>query len=90
MMGNLDLGEVARRTLRYLIIGVVVAFTLFLMAQRSGKTMNYENIVLVSLTAAATMALLDNYLPESSGALRSGIGLGTGFNLVGFPGAGDL
>jgi len=52
--------------------------------------MNYENIVLVSLTAAATMALLDNYLPESSGALRSGIGLGTGFNLVGFPGAGAL
>ena len=41
---------------------------------------------LIALTAAATFAILDTYIPSMAVSARSGAGFGIGANLVGFPG----
>jgi hypothetical protein len=47
--------------------------------------MNLDEIALIALTAAATFAVLDTYLPSIAVSARSGAGFGIGANLVGFP-----
>ena len=44
-----------------------------------------ENILVISLTAAATFAILDMFTPSIGGSARMGAGFGVGANLVGFP-----
>jgi hypothetical protein len=48
--------------------------------------LNLEEIALIALTAAATFAILDTYIPSMGVTARSGAGFGIGANLVGFPG----
>jgi ABC-type Co2+ transport system permease subunit len=44
-----------------------------------------EEIALIALTAAATFAILDTYIPSMGVSARNGTGLGIGLNLSGFP-----
>jgi hypothetical protein len=83
MLGMFDMSEMLRRIVKYLIEGLVVSIAAFAIPK---KSMNLEEVALIALTAAATFALLDNYIPSMGVTARSGAGFGIGANLVGFPG----
>jgi hypothetical protein len=78
----LDLGELLRRAVKYLIEGILVAAAAYVIPL---KTLKLEEVLLIALTAAATFCVLDAYLPSMAVAARSGAGFGIGGNLVGFP-----
>jgi ABC-type Co2+ transport system permease subunit len=61
----------------------MVAIAAFAIPKRS---LNLEEIALIALTAAATFAILDTYIPSMGVSSRTGAGFGIGANLVGFPG----
>ena len=50
------------------------------------KSLNLEEILMIAITAAATFAVLDTYVPSMAVSARSGAGFGIGANMVGFPG----
>jgi len=79
----LDLGELLRRIVKYLVEGIMVAIAAMAIPKRS---LNLEEIGLIALTAAATFSILDTYVPSMAVSARSGAGFGMGANLVGFPG----
>jgi hypothetical protein len=81
LMG-IDLGELLKRAIKYLVEGLMVAIAAFAIPKR---TLNLDEIALIALTAAATFSILDTYLPSMAVNARSGAGLGIGANLVGFP-----
>jgi ABC-type Co2+ transport system permease subunit len=83
MMGMFDISELIKRIVKYLIEGFMVAIAAFAIPKRS---LNLEEIALIALTAAATFAILDTYIPSMGVSARSGAGLGMGLNLVKFPG----
>lgn len=80
--GGLDLGELLKRAIKYLVEGLMVAIAAFAIPK---KSLQLDEIALISLTAAATFSILDTYLPSMGVNARSGAGLGIGANLVGFP-----
>lgn len=82
LMG-IDLGELVKRAIKYLVEGLMVAIAAFAIPQRSLKL---DEIALIALTAAATFSILDTYIPSMAVNARSGAGFGIGANLVGFPG----
>ena len=81
-MLNLDVQEILKRVVKYLIEGVMVAIAAFVIPQ---KTLKLDEIMLIALTAAATFSILDTYVPSLAISARSGAGFGIGANLVGFP-----
>jgi ABC-type Co2+ transport system permease subunit len=78
----LDLGELVRRAVKYLVEGLMVALAAYAIPKRS---LNLDEVALIALTAAATFSILDTYLPSMGVSARSGAGFGIGANLVGFP-----
>lgn len=78
----MDIGELVRRAIKYVVEGLMVALAAYAIPNRS---MNLDEIALIALTAAATFAVLDTYLPSIAVGARSGAGFGIGANLVGFP-----
>ena len=78
----LDLGELVRRAVKYLVEGVMVALAAYAIPK---KSLNLDEVALIALTAAATFSILDTYVPSMAVSARSGAGFGIGANLVGFP-----
>ena len=78
----LDLGELVRRAVKYLVKGVMVAIAAYAIPK---KSLNLDEVALIALTAAATFSILDTYVPSMAVSARSGAGFGIGANLVGFP-----
>jgi len=83
MSGLIDVGELAKRIIKYLVEGLMVAIAAYAIPKRS---LNVEEIILIALTAAATFSILDTYIPSMGATARSGAGFGIGANLVRFPG----
>lgn len=81
MNGLINLGELIKRIIKYLVEGLMVAIAAYAIPKRS---LNIEEIILIALTAAATFSILDTYIPSMGANARQGAGLGIGFNLVGF------
>ena len=79
-MGMFDIGELVKRIVKYLIEGLMVAIAAFAIPKRS---LNLEEIALLALTAAATFAILDTYIPSMGVSARNGTGLGIGLKLSG-------
>jgi ABC-type Co2+ transport system permease subunit len=79
-MGMFDVTELIKRIIKYLIEGLIVAIAAFAIPKRS---LNLEEIALLALTAAATFAILDTYIPSMGMNARQGAGLGMGLKLVG-------
>ena len=77
-----DLGELLRRVVKYLVEGLMVAIAAYAIPKRS---LNLDEVLLISLTAAATFSVLYTYVPSMGVSARSGAGFGIGANLVGFP-----
>ena len=80
---GLDLGELVKRAIKYLVEGLMVAIAAFAIHKR---TLNLDEVAMIALTAAATFSILDTYIPSMAVNARSGAGFGIGANLVGFPG----
>jgi len=83
MNGLVNVSELVKRVIKYLVEGLMVAIAAFAIPKRS---LNIEEIVLIALTAAATFSILDTYIPSMGMNARSGAGFGIGANLVKFPG----
>lgn len=83
MSGLINLAELVKRTIKYLVEGMMVAIAAYAIPKRS---LNFEEIILIALTAAATFSILDTYVPSMGVTARSGAGFGIGANLVRFPG----
>ena len=82
-MQMIDLGELVRRAVKYLVEGLMVAIAAYAIPK---KSLNLDEVALIALTAAATLSILDTYVPSMAVSARSGAGFGIGANLVGFPG----
>lgn len=78
-----NLTELIKRCIKYIVEGFMVAVAAFAIPKQS---LNIDEILLISLTAAATFSILDTYLPSVGVTARSGAGFGIGANLVSFPG----
>ena len=83
MNGLINVGELVKRIIKYLVEGLMVAIAAYAIPKRS---LNIEEIILIALTAAATFSILDTYIPSMGVTARSGAGFGIGANLVNFPG----
>ena len=83
MNGLVNVSELVKRVIKYLVEGLMVAIAAFAIPKRS---LNIEEIVLIALTAAATFSILDTYIPSMGMNARSGAGFGIGANLVRWPG----
>ena len=83
MNGLINVGELVKRIIKYLVEGLMVAIAAYAIPKRS---LNMEEIILIALTAAATFSILDTYIPSMGVTARSGAGFGIGANLVKFPG----
>jgi len=78
-----DVSELVKRTIKYLVEGLMVAIAAY--AIPKGKGLTFDEVALIALTAAATFSILDTYLPSMGVTARTGAGFGIGANLVGFP-----
>ncbi len=78
-MDTLDFGEIVIRILKYLIEGIVVGIAAFFVS----KKLSWDEVMIIGITAAATLAVLDLYSPSIGGATRLGAGLGLGSRLIG-------
>jgi ABC-type Co2+ transport system permease subunit len=78
-----DIREIVKRAFKYFVEGAMVAIAAFYIPR---KKMDWEEILMIALTAAATFALLDMYAPSIGLTARQGAGFGIGANMVGFPG----
>jgi hypothetical protein len=83
MTFGLDIGELVKRAIKYLVEGLMVAIAAFAIPKRR---IDLDEVALIALTAAATFSILDTYVPSMGVGARSGAGFGIGANLVGFPG----
>ena len=77
-----DLQEMVKRLVKYLVEGAAVAAAVYYIPKRS---LDWEEIVTIAITAAATFCVLDVVSPSIAGAARQGTGFGIGANLAGFP-----
>jgi ABC-type Co2+ transport system permease subunit len=82
LSGYLDLGELFKRAVKYLVEGLIVAFAAYVFPS---KRLKLDEVMLIALVAAATFSILDTYLPSIAASARSGAGFGIGANLVSFP-----
>lgn len=82
IMNEIDVGELVKRAIKYLVEGFFVAIAAFAIPKRS---LQMDEVALIALTAAATFSILDTYVPSMAGQARSGAGFGIGAKLVGFP-----
>ena len=60
MTGTVDLGELVKRAVKYLVEGFMVALAAYAIPKRS---LNLDEVALIALTAAATFSILDTYIP---------------------------
>lgn len=82
VLSGLDLSELLKRAIKYLVEGLMVALAAVAIPK---KSLNLDEVALIALTAAATFSILDTYIPAMAVSARSGAGFGIGANLVGFP-----
>ena len=79
-MLNTNVSEVLRRAIKYLVEGLAVAAAAFYIPRRK---MNLEEIVMIAVTAAAALSVLDLLAPSIGSHARHGAGFGIGTGLVG-------
>lgn len=82
MSGIFDINELIKRTIKYLIEGLMVSIAAFAIPKRS---LNFEEIIALALTASATFAILDTFLPAMGVSAKQGVGLGIGLRLSQVP-----
>ena len=81
-MNDLDISEFLKRAIKYIVEGIMVAIAAFAITKQQLKI---EEVVIIALSAAATFAVLDVFVPSMASSARGGAGFGIGANLVHFP-----
>lgn len=81
-MLDLNVQEVVRRAIKYLVEGLAVAAAAYYIPR---KRMNLQEIAMIAVTAAASLAVLDLLAPSVGTYARQGAGFGIGASLVGAP-----
>jgi len=81
-MNELDFTEFLKRAIKYLVEGIMVAIAAFAIPKQQLKI---EEVTVIALSAAATFAVLDVFVPTMASSARGGAGFGIGANLVHFP-----
>jgi len=76
-----NVAELIKRVIKYMIEGLIISVAAYVIPKRS---LNLEEIALLALTAAATFAILDTYIPSMGVSTRQGTGLGLGLHIAGF------
>jgi|UniRef100_A0A6C0DNH0 ABC-type Co2+ transport system permease subunit len=76
----MDLTELVKRAIKYLIEGLAVALCAVLVPR---KALHAEEIIIIALTAAAVFSILDVFVPSMGSSVRNGAGAGLGVNLIG-------
>lgn len=66
--------------IKYLLEGLGVALAAFYIPR---KNLNFQEILMIALTAAATFALLDQFSPGVAAGARQGTGFGIGLQVSG-------
>lgn len=84
----MDLVEVMKRVVKYLVEGLAVALAAYYIP--SGRRLPLQDVVMIAVSAAATFAILDMYVPSIAGATRTGAGFGIGANMTGFPSSNNV
>jgi hypothetical protein len=72
--------ELLKRAIKYIVEGIIVALAAFVIPKQSLKI---EEVVVIALTAAATLAVLDTFIPSMGVSSRQGAGLAIGTGLAG-------
>jgi hypothetical protein len=76
----MDVNDLLSRVIKYAIEGLAVALALFFIPR---KRMDFDEIVTITVCAAAVFAVLDTFSPTMGVTARQGSGLGIGVKLVG-------
>jgi ABC-type Co2+ transport system permease subunit len=76
----LDLSELVKRAIKYLVEGLVVAIAAYVIPKKSP---NIEEVSIIALMAAATFAVLDVFVPSIGEAARNGAGFAIGSGVGG-------
>lgn len=83
-----DAQELAKRIIKYIFEGLIVAIAAFLIP---GKVLKWEEIVTIGIIAAATFSVLDLFAPSFSEGARNGASFGIGLSLTNtIPGGGPI
>jgi ABC-type Co2+ transport system permease subunit len=77
---DLDFVNVIQRAIKYLVEGLAVAIAAYYIPS---KKMNLQEIAVIALTAAASLAILDLLAPAVGSGARHGAGFGIGASMVG-------
>jgi len=80
---NLNLQEIVLRVFKYLVEGIIISLAAYAIPN---KSLQFDEIAIIGLVAAATFSILDTFIPTMAQNARQGAGLGVGFGLVGFNG----
>lgn len=80
---SLDVWEALVRLMKYLLEGIAVGIVSYWVTKPTRG--NFNEILVIALTAAAVFAVLDVLAPAMSAGARQGAGMGAGFKLMGFP-----
>ena len=76
---SVDGKEIIVRIIKYILEGAMVALAAYLIPS---KKPNAEEILTISLVAAATFSLLDMFAPSIANSTRFGVGAGIGLGLT--------
>lgn len=79
---KMDINDLLTRVIKYVVEGVAVALALVFLPK---KALPMEDIISVTIAAAAVFAVLDIFSPSMGVVSRQGAGFGIGAKLVGFP-----
>lgn len=82
MQYSFDTQEMFTRIVKYIIEGLVVGIVAVILPERP---LSMEAALMLALVAAACFAVLDLVAPSIGASARQGVGLATGFGLMGFP-----
>ena len=79
---SFDTQEMLTRLVKYLIEGLVVAIVAYILPS---KSLSMQEVLLLALVAASIFSILDILSPSIGSSARQGVGLATGFGMMGFP-----
>ena len=86
LVPGLALGDMVSRVVKYGLEGLAVAIAAFWLPKfMGGKSLPLSQIIMISMVALATFALLDTWAPSVGASARTGAGFGIGAHMVGFP-----
>ena len=76
----MQFNELVKLAIKYIIEGIIVALAAYVIPK---KSLDVEEVVVIALTAADTLAVLDTFVPSIGVSSRQGAGLAIGTGLAG-------